>query len=98
MVSRGITEDSYKSQSSKPETKNKEYNIFALQIIKKLNAVLNSRMSTTETQVVTSQPKVEPVEAWKPQAPLKLSGALDSFKSFDVTPIIGREFTDVNLK
>jgi hypothetical protein len=29
--------------------------------------------------------------------PLKLSGALDKFESFDVTPIIGREFVDVNL-
>jgi hypothetical protein len=29
--------------------------------------------------------------------PLKLSGALDQFESFDVTPIIGREFVDVNL-
>ncbi|TAQ88385.1 hypothetical protein B7494_g3323 [Chlorociboria aeruginascens] len=29
--------------------------------------------------------------------PLKLSGALNDIKSFDVTPIIGREFVDVNL-
>lgn len=29
--------------------------------------------------------------------PLKLSGALDQFGSFDVTPIIGREFVDVSL-
>lgn len=29
--------------------------------------------------------------------PLKLSGALDKFESFDVTPIIGREFVDVSL-
>ncbi|KAL1845413.1 hypothetical protein VTK73DRAFT_565 [Phialemonium thermophilum] len=29
--------------------------------------------------------------------PLKLSGALDAFKSFDVTPVIGREFVDVDL-
>jgi len=29
--------------------------------------------------------------------PLKLSGALDHFESFDVTPIIGREFVGVNL-
>ena len=29
--------------------------------------------------------------------PLKLSGALDSFEHFDVTPIIGREFIGVNL-
>ncbi|KAK2798133.1 hypothetical protein FQN50_008944 [Emmonsiellopsis sp. PD_5] len=30
--------------------------------------------------------------------PLKLSGALDQFDSFDVTPVIGREFKNVNLK
>lgn len=29
--------------------------------------------------------------------PLKLSGALDSYKSFDVTPITGREFPEANL-
>jgi len=29
--------------------------------------------------------------------PLKLSGALDSYESFDVTPIIGREFPTANL-
>lgn len=29
--------------------------------------------------------------------PLKLSGALDHFEHFDVTPVIGREFIGVNL-
>ncbi|KAI1103150.1 TauD-domain-containing protein [Jackrogersella minutella] len=29
--------------------------------------------------------------------PLKLSGALDQFKQFDVTPVIGKEFIDVDL-
>lgn len=29
--------------------------------------------------------------------PLKLSGALDQFEAFDVTPVIGREFVDVDL-
>lgn len=29
--------------------------------------------------------------------PLKLSGALESYESFDVTPIIGREFPKANL-
>ncbi|XXH03379.1 hypothetical protein Hte_009777 [Hypoxylon texense] len=29
--------------------------------------------------------------------PLKLSGALDQFQQFDVTPVIGREFVDVDL-
>jgi hypothetical protein len=55
-------------------------------------------MSTTETQVVHQEPKVEVTEQWKPKEPLKISGALDSIKSFDVTPVIGREFVDVNLK
>jgi hypothetical protein len=56
-------------------------------------------MSTvTETQVVHHEPKAEPTEAWKPKEPLKLSGALDAYKSFDVTPVIGKEFVDVNLK
>jgi hypothetical protein len=31
------------------------------------------------------------------KTPLKLSGALDHFESFDVTPAIGREFVGVNL-
>lgn len=30
--------------------------------------------------------------------PLKLKGVLDQFKSFDVTPCIGREFENANLK
>jgi hypothetical protein len=29
--------------------------------------------------------------------PLKLSGALDKFEQFDVTPVIGREFVNVDL-
>lgn len=29
--------------------------------------------------------------------PLKLSGALEKFESFDVTPVIGREFVGVDL-
>ena len=29
--------------------------------------------------------------------PLKLSGALDKFNKFDVTPVIGREFQNVDL-
>lgn len=29
--------------------------------------------------------------------PLKLNGALDKFEHFDVTPIIGREYVDVDL-
>jgi hypothetical protein len=31
------------------------------------------------------------------KAPLKLSGAIDSWKNFEVTPVIGREYADVDL-
>lgn len=37
-------------------------------------------------------------ESQYPREPLKLSGVLQQYKSFDVTPVIGREFVDVNLK
>lgn len=30
--------------------------------------------------------------------PLQLKGVLDQFNSFDVTPVIGKEFPEVNLK
>lgn len=30
--------------------------------------------------------------------PLQLNGALDKYKSFDVTPVIGREFPEASLK
>ena len=31
------------------------------------------------------------------KAPLELKGVLDQFKSFDVTPVIGKEFPDASL-
>jgi hypothetical protein len=51
----------------------------------------------TETKE-ESAPAVQapPVET-QHKEPLKLSGALDHFESFDVTPVIGREFVGVNL-
>jgi hypothetical protein len=41
--------------------------------------------------------KEEPKLQTNHKEPLKLSGALDHFESFDVTPTIGREFIGVNL-
>ena len=32
-----------------------------------------------------------------PHPPLQLKGALQQFKSFDVTPVIGKEFPEANL-
>jgi hypothetical protein len=39
----------------------------------------------------------EPVAKTQRREPLKLSGALDSYESFDVTPVIGREFPTAKL-
>jgi hypothetical protein len=43
-----------------------------------------------------SAPTKEATQQRYPE-PLKLSGALDQFKHEDTTPVIGREFTDVNI-
>ena len=55
-------------------------------------------------EVATPVPAVDTkVEAQKAASsgyvrePLKYSGSLDEYKSFDVTPVIGREFSDVQL-
>lgn len=50
---------------------------------------------TVTTTVVAEQTKTQQPEH---KEPLELKGALDQFESFDVTPVIGREFKDVNLK
>lgn len=50
----------------------------------------------------TVQKGVEDIKDKLPQqvgrAPLQPTGALDQFSSFDVTPVIGREFPDASLK
>lgn len=57
-------------------------------------------MSTTTTQLNKPTEQHAPSEAPKSQHkdPLVLKGVLDQYKSFDVTPVIGREFPDVKLK
>ena len=49
--------------------------------------------STTEA---SETPKSSPAQS--PKEPLQLQGVLDQYDSFDVTPIIGREFPAANLK
>lgn len=49
-------------------------------------------------KVVTSlKDQVQPNLETGHREPLKLSGALDQFKQFEVTPVIGKEFVDVDL-
>jgi hypothetical protein len=52
--------------------------------------------STTETTTIVAEQN-KPAETIHKE-PLKLKGVLDQFKSFDVTPVIGKEFPEVNLK
>ena len=56
---------------------------------------------TLTTTVVAEQTKPEEqakTPVWTHREPLQLKGALDKYESFDVTPVIGREFKDVDLK
>jgi hypothetical protein len=48
------------------------------------------------TTVVAEQTK--PVKTVVHKEPLKQKGVLNAYKHFDVTPVIGREFPEVNLK
>ena len=56
---------------------------------------------TLSTTVIAEQTKPEEqakTPIWTHREPLQLKGVLDQYESFDVTPVIGREFKDVNLK
>ncbi|KAH7083843.1 hypothetical protein FB567DRAFT_604942 [Paraphoma chrysanthemicola] len=54
----------------------------------------------TETLTTNIKSEQNPTEsqAQYPRGPLQLKGVLDQYESFDVTPVIGREFANVNLK
>jgi hypothetical protein len=54
----------------------------------------------TETLTTNIKSEQTPVESQSqyPREPFKLKGVLDQYESFDVTPVIGREFANVNLK
>lgn len=53
-------------------------------------------MSFTQTIIGDAGAKSEGQQ--QSRKPLELTGALDKFESFDVTPIIGREYVEGNLK
>ena len=52
--------------------------------------IIQTSGSSTESQ------NASPV--WTHKEPLQLQGVLDEYDSFDVTPIIGREFPTANLR
>ena len=50
------------------------------------------------SHTITAVGQEVPSSETQHREPLQLKGVLDKHESFDVTPIIGREFKDVNLK
>ena len=44
-----------------------------------------------------AKPTPEPTHHASPSPPLQLKGVLNEFKSFDVTPVIGKEFPEAKL-
>ena len=68
------------------------------QIHEKIASVSLGSKTSDEKPVDGPAPAVQaPSVESQHKEPLKLSGALDHFESFDVTPTIGREFIGVNL-
>ena len=55
-------------------------------------------MATTTETVVSVLDGVKEAAGFVHKEPLKPTGVLDKYDQFDVTPIIGREFTTANLK
>jgi hypothetical protein len=53
--------------------------------------------TTLPPKAVEQKVTVEDPQKPEYRQPLKLNGALDQFKSFDVTPVIGKEFPDAKL-
>jgi hypothetical protein len=56
---------------------------------------MSTEVRTTQIQDIESQSQAQ---APYPRRPLQLKGILEQYESFDVTPVVGREFKDVNLK
>jgi hypothetical protein len=55
-------------------------------------------MATDTHTITTTEESRAPTRSKYPREPLLLKGVLDSYKSFDTTPVLGREFVDANLK
>jgi hypothetical protein len=54
-------------------------------------------VKSLKASLPAAQADVKPELANRLEGPLKYSGSLDAFKSHEVTPVIGREYPDLNL-
>ena len=67
-------------------------------LIKVLGSIHLKMATTTTTETVPIHAKDESRSKTHQTQWLKTSGVLDQYKSFDVTPIIGREFPTASIK
>ena len=56
-----------------------------------MSVTVTSEIATGDKAIVAETPPIR-------REPLKLTGVLDQFKSFEVTPVIGREYPEASLK
>ena len=54
--------------------------------------------ATTVAQIKLEDKAITPETPPVPKAPLKLAGVLNQYKSFEVTPVVGREYPEASLK
>ena len=60
-------------------------------------AAVNDAAEESVTNGAVSNGQTEELHSGASKTPLRLSGVLDQFKSFDVTPVIGKEFPTAHL-
>lgn len=60
-------------------------------------AAFNGTAEESVTNAAVSNGHTGELHSTPSKTPLKLSGVLDQFKPFDVTPVIGKEFPNANL-
>lgn len=60
--------------------------------------VENPAVQETQTTTIPIGKAAPSASQTLQKQPLKLSGVLDQYESFDITPVIGREFPKASLK
>ncbi|KAK3315843.1 hypothetical protein B0H66DRAFT_272302 [Apodospora peruviana] len=85
-------------QQAVDEIKEKVLPVSEVKEIPQVDAVETHEVKPVEPEVVNKpSEEVLPERLEAHKEPLKLSGALDHLESFDVTPVIGREYVNVDV-
>ncbi|KAM7183644.1 TauD domain containing protein [Naviculisporaceae sp. PSN 640] len=71
--------------------------VLPVQTVTEIQAPETHEVKPVDTKVTEPEGEALPKRLEGHKEPLKLTGALDVFESFDVTPVIGREYPTVDL-